>query len=83
MATACRKCHGFMVEDRMTDQRTIAHVYRCVNCGEVVDAVIQSHRERQAAGEQFVIPDGRHGKGGRYDWEQNKLLKQGKVHHHG
>lgn len=75
MATACRKCHGFMVEDRVTDCVTIAHVYRCVNCGNMVDEIIQSHRERQAAGEQLSVPDGRHRKGGRYDWEKNKLLK--------
>jgi hypothetical protein len=44
----CARCQGFMVEDRFLDmgQADIlwAFVWRCVNCGEVLDAVIQHHR---------------------------------------
>jgi hypothetical protein len=42
------RCQGFMVEDRFLDmgQADIrwAFVWRCINCGEVLDAVIQHHR---------------------------------------
>lgn len=44
----CRRCQGLMVWDRFIDlaqtDRLWAFVWRCVNCGEVLDAVILSHR---------------------------------------
>ena len=44
----CMRCQGLMVWDRFLDlvQTDLlwALAWRCVNCGEVLDAVIQSHR---------------------------------------
>ena len=44
----CMRCQGLMVWDRFLDlaqtDRLWALAWRCVNCGEVLDAVIQSHR---------------------------------------
>jgi hypothetical protein len=44
----CARCRGLMVVDRLLDmgQADIlwAFVWRCINCGEVLDAVIQHHR---------------------------------------
>jgi hypothetical protein len=44
----CRRCQGLMVWDRFIDLAQTdllwAFGWRCVNCGEVLDAVILSHR---------------------------------------
>ena len=45
----CTRCQGLMVEDHFMDfDGTIGHMwasgYRCMNCGNVHDAVIQQHR---------------------------------------
>lgn len=44
----CRRCQGLMVCERFVDlaQTNLlwAFAWRCVNCGEVLDAVILSHR---------------------------------------
>lgn len=44
----CGRCKGLMVWDRFLDmgQADIlwAFAWRCINCGEVLDAVIQDHR---------------------------------------
>jgi hypothetical protein len=44
----CMRCQGLMVWDRFLDLAQTdplwALAWRCVNCGEVLDAVIQSHR---------------------------------------
>lgn len=44
----CRRCQGLMVWDRFIDfgQTDLlwAFACRCVNCGEVLDAVILAHR---------------------------------------
>ena len=49
----CTRCQGFMVEDHFMDfDGTIGHMWvsghRCMNCGNVHDAVIQQHRLAQA-----------------------------------
>ena len=49
----CRRCSGLMVADRFTDlldetgQITFGG-WRCVSCGEIVDPVILSNRQRRA-----------------------------------
>ena len=44
----CMRCQGLMVWDRFLDLAQTdllwGLAWRCVNCGEVLDAVIQSHR---------------------------------------
>ncbi len=45
----CTRCQGLMVEDHFMDfDGTIGHMwasgYRCMNCGNVHDAVIQQRR---------------------------------------
>lgn len=52
----CSRCHGLMVNDHFLDfDGTIGHMwakgYRCMNCGNVHDPVIERHRlarEQQA-----------------------------------
>jgi hypothetical protein len=44
----CIRCQGFMIEDRFVDLSQADSLWmvawRCVNCGEVLDAVIHHHR---------------------------------------
>ena len=44
----CLRCQGFMIEDRFVHPEhadTLEVVaWRCINCGEVLDAVIHHHR---------------------------------------
>lgn len=55
----CTRCQGFMVEDHFMDfDGTMGHMWasghRCMNCGNVHDAVIQQHRLARAA--QSPVP---------------------------
>ncbi len=49
-AMTCRRCNGFMVSDQIFDLRVSPdgwlHVWRCVNCGAVVE------QEKRAASGQ-------------------------------
>ena len=45
----CSRCHGLMVRERFLDfESTYGHMwangYRCMNCGNVHDPVIEQHR---------------------------------------
>lgn len=45
----CARCQGLMVKDRLVDLQESnssiwLHVWRCMNCGEVVDAHIVERR---------------------------------------
>lgn len=45
----CSRCQGLLVRDHFLDfEGTIGHMwangYRCMNCGNVLDAVIEKHR---------------------------------------
>lgn len=47
--TKCTRCQGLMVEDHFLDfEGTLGHMwttsYRCMNCGNVHDGVIEQHR---------------------------------------
>ena len=47
--TKCTRCQGLMVEDHFLDfEGTVGHMwtssYRCMNCGNVHDSVIEQHR---------------------------------------
>ena len=70
----CSRCHGLMIRDHFLDfDGTIGHMwangYRCMNCGNVHDPVIEQHRlarKHQAlafqnsghkAGENELIPE--------------------------
>lgn len=40
---ACRRCNGFMVEEWHSDIMLEHSLWRCVNCGAIVDPFLQSH----------------------------------------
>lgn len=45
----CRKCHGLMIEEWMADELDEAFAWRCVNCGSMMDQMIQRHHEKATA----------------------------------
>jgi uncharacterized Zn finger protein len=46
----CRKCCGLMIEEWMADELDEAYVWRCVNCGAMMDQTIQrNHPPRSEA----------------------------------
>lgn len=45
----CQRCRGYMIRDSFVDLRDdtgslLFHGWRCINCGEVVDPVVLTHR---------------------------------------
>jgi len=40
----CQKCKGLMVEEWRTDYSPDAAVMRCINCGLVLDPLIEQNR---------------------------------------
>jgi len=53
----CARCDGAMIFERFQATMEIFYAWRCVNCGDIMDQVVQKNRElvmaqkRQAAGE--------------------------------
>jgi tRNA(Ile2) C34 agmatinyltransferase TiaS len=43
----CHRCGGLMVSEQVFEIRSID--FRCVSCGERIDAVILAHRQRPLA----------------------------------
>jgi len=46
----CRRCHGLMIRDSFVDLRDDTgrlnfNGWRCLNCGEVIDPVVLTHRD--------------------------------------
>lgn len=49
----CSRCHGLMIREHFLDfEGTCGHMwalgYRCMNCGNVHDPIIEQHRLAQA-----------------------------------
>ena len=52
---ACRRCHGFMIEECHSDLLLEHTFWRCINCGAIFDPEAEAHppeplRELQVAG---------------------------------
>jgi hypothetical protein len=49
----CTRCRGLMVEDRCVDLAQLEYIWgcawRCVNCGNVTDTIIQHHKSLPSA----------------------------------
>ncbi|MGH7255063.1 MAG: hypothetical protein ACREI3_04730, partial [Nitrospirales bacterium] len=43
-AMECRKCQGLMVEEWCADDLDDAFIWKCVNCGAMVDPIILRNR---------------------------------------
>lgn len=40
----CPRCNGAMVNERFQDMLTVFYAWRCLNCGEIVDEVVNRNR---------------------------------------
>ncbi len=40
----CQKCKGLMIEERRPDLSSDTIVHRCINCGLLLDPLIQQNR---------------------------------------
>lgn len=50
----CPRCHGLMAGDHLTDMKDVSEAYwlpvwRCINCGELLDSCILEKRALRAA----------------------------------
>ncbi len=43
----CRKCRGLMIEEWLADELDEAYVWRCVNCGSVMDLTIERNHQHK------------------------------------
>lgn len=52
----CQRCQGLMIKDKIYDpdgQFLHLDIWRCVNCGETVDAaILQARKEKEAKNSQ-------------------------------
>lgn len=74
---SCSRCHGFMVRDHFLDfDGTIGHMwaygYRCMNCGNVHDPLIEQHR--LARKQQALAPQNGERKAG-----ENELISESQT----
>jgi len=45
----CQRCHGIMIEERIFTRDGGTPMVRCIHCGDLVDTVVISNRNRSAA----------------------------------
>jgi len=51
----CQKCKGLMIEERQPELSPNTIVHRCINCGLLIDPLIQQNRgNRMRAKESFL-----------------------------
>ena len=55
----CPRCRGTMVVDHFVDMATSGEIWmpgwRCLMCGEIVDPLIENHRQQQREGQVVGI----------------------------
>jgi uncharacterized Zn finger protein len=44
----CSKCNGLFTTEICSDQGNIHRMFRCINCGDLVDNKVHEHRMLQA-----------------------------------
>jgi len=50
VAMECRKCCGLMIEEWVADALDEAYVWRCVNCGAMMDHMIERNHLPRSEG---------------------------------
>lgn len=45
----CPKCSGLMYSERLSDFFVIFHVWKCINCGALMDKTILDNRKKSLA----------------------------------
>ena len=54
-AMTCKRCNGFMVDEWRPDFSPETFVWRCINCGSIVDPLIEQNRRSGKIGNQLVL----------------------------
>ncbi len=52
----CRRCQGLMVDEWRPDFSPETFVWRCINCGSLVDPLIEQNRRARAAEQLLMEP---------------------------
>ena len=54
----CPRCQGTMIVDHFVDMATSGEIWmpgwRCLMCGEIIDPIIESHRQQQQHHQEIV-----------------------------
>lgn len=74
---SCSRCQGLMIRDHFMDfDGTIGHMwihgYRCMNCGNMHDPVIEQHRRAN----KHQAPAMQHGE---YEAEENEFILESET----
>lgn len=61
---SCSRCSGCMVEDFLLDMEDSSgpmwlHAWRCMNCGNVAESVLEQNRQTQGAVSSSKLPMGK------------------------
>lgn len=51
----CQKCKGLMIEERQPDLSPDAIIHRCINCGLLLDPLIQQNRTSGVRGKAAFL----------------------------
>ena len=51
----CPWCSGAMVFERFQDMLDLFYAWRCVNCGEIVDPVVERNREPEKKTKRHAV----------------------------
>ena len=53
----CPRCSGAMVFERFQDMLDLYYAWRCVNCGRIVDPVVERNREPEKKPKRRAVGD--------------------------
>lgn len=51
----CQKCKGLMIEERQPELSPSTFVHRCINCGLLLDPLIQQNRSSRVRGKESFL----------------------------
>ncbi|MGQ0666293.1 MAG: hypothetical protein ACT4O4_04595 [Nitrospiraceae bacterium] len=51
----CQKCKGLMIEERQPELSPSTTVHRCINCGLLLDPLIQQNRINRLRGKSSFL----------------------------
>ncbi len=51
----CQKCKGLMIEEEQPELAPTAVIHRCINCGLVLDPLIQKNRLGSRRGKESFV----------------------------
>lgn len=51
----CQKCKGLMIEERQPELSPNTTIHRCINCGLLLDPLIQQNRNSRMRGKESFL----------------------------